>query len=131
MSAKGANLDLIFDTHALVWYGAGSTKFSPRVRHEVQMPECRIFVSAVTAWQYSDLLTRGRLAGASALDILQFGLDFEILDVPAKIWCRASALPNLHRDPVDRMLIAHALEAGLTIATADRTIHRYPVRTFW
>jgi PIN domain nuclease of toxin-antitoxin system len=36
-----------------------------------------------------------------------------------------------HGDPVDRMLIAHALHAGLTLVTADETIRRYPVPTIW
>ena len=124
-------MDLIFDTHALVWFGAGSPRFSRRVRHETEAPDCRIYVSAVTAWEYSDLLNRGRLPGATELDVLQLGLGFEILDWTAELWRYAKRLPDLHRDPVDRMLVAHAIEADLTIATADRTIPCYPVRTLW
>jgi PIN domain nuclease of toxin-antitoxin system len=44
---------------------------------------------------------------------------------------QADSLPDIHRDPVDRMLIAHAIAAGLVLVTADRQIDRYPVRTLW
>lgn len=40
-------------------------------------------------------------------------------------------LPALHRDPFDRLLIAHALHEGLVIITPDPMIHRYPIRAIW
>lgn len=54
-----------------------------------------------------------------------------VIDYPAEAYHVADSLPDIHRDPVDRMLIAHALHAGLPIVTADATIRRYPVRTIW
>jgi PIN domain nuclease of toxin-antitoxin system len=39
-------------------------------------------------------------------------------------------LPSIHRDPFDRMLLAHAMHFGWEIATSDRTFARYPVRLF-
>jgi PIN domain nuclease of toxin-antitoxin system len=124
-------LDLIFDTHALVWFGAGSSSFSKSVLEALEQPDCRTFVSAVTAWEYSDLVARGRLPGAAGLHVLQKGLGFELLDLPAGLWRRASVLPAIHRDPIDRMLIAHALEAGLVLVTADRQMRDYPVQSLW
>lgn len=40
-------------------------------------------------------------------------------------------LPPIHRDPFDRALVAHAIEAGAVIVTPDDEIRRYPVRTLW
>jgi PIN domain nuclease of toxin-antitoxin system len=40
-----------------------------------------------------------------------------------------SRLPNLHRDPFDRMLVCQAIELGVPIATNDVMIQRYPIRT--
>lgn len=40
-------------------------------------------------------------------------------------------LPALHRDPFDRLLIAHAITRGLTILTPDPLIHQYPVNSVW
>ena len=40
-------------------------------------------------------------------------------------------LPDLHRDPFDRLLVAQAIVGGLTIVTPDRLIKAYPVPTLW
>jgi PIN domain nuclease of toxin-antitoxin system len=44
---------------------------------------------------------------------------------------RASELPDHHRDPFDRLLVATALATGATILTPDEAIHRYPVSWRW
>jgi len=44
---------------------------------------------------------------------------------------RTCELPEHHRDPFDRLLIAAALAAGATIVTPDPAIHRYPVSWRW
>jgi PIN domain nuclease of toxin-antitoxin system len=44
---------------------------------------------------------------------------------------RANALPPIHKDPMDRMLIAQALNTGLTIITIDGLFAQYGVRTVW
>jgi PIN domain nuclease of toxin-antitoxin system len=38
-----------------------------------------------------------------------------------------AGLPPLHRDPFDRLLVAQALQHGLTVATVDPDIAAYPV----
>ena len=43
----------------------------------------------------------------------------------------ASQLPDIHRDPFDRLLICQAIEHGLTLVTPDRYIQQYPIRTLW
>jgi PIN domain nuclease of toxin-antitoxin system len=44
---------------------------------------------------------------------------------------RASELPNYHRDPFDRLLIAQAQLRNMILITPDENIHRYPVSTLW
>lgn len=44
---------------------------------------------------------------------------------------RIKTLPDIHRDPFDRLLVAQALEDGLVIVTRDGIIPRYPVQTIW
>lgn len=58
-------------------------------------------------------------------------LEAVVLPLPQEVWMLAEGLPDLHRDPIDRMLIAHAIHADLTLVTADEVIRRYPVRTLW
>ena len=44
---------------------------------------------------------------------------------------RANALPMHHKDPVDRMLIATALERAMTVITDDDVFEKYGVSTIW
>lgn len=41
---------------------------------------------------------------------------------------RVRALPDIHRDPFDRILITQAIEEHLVLVTADETIQKYPVQ---
>lgn len=122
---------LLIDTHALIWIGEGNAKLSTRVADAISESSAEIFVSAVTAYEYADLHHRGRLPGAAALTILQDRMLFEILDFPADLWSLAATLPPIHRDPIDRMLVAHAIALGMTLVTADHAIRRYPIETLW
>lgn len=58
-------------------------------------------------------------------------LEAEILDYPASAWTVVETMPQIHLDPVDRMLIAHAIHADLTLVSADRAMRSYPVRLLW
>jgi PIN domain nuclease of toxin-antitoxin system len=44
---------------------------------------------------------------------------------------RSTELPDLHRDPFDRLLVATALEEEATIVTPDDWIQRYPIPWTW
>jgi PIN domain nuclease of toxin-antitoxin system len=113
----------------LVWFGNGDPRVSQTVRRLLFNDATPLFVSAVVAWEYADLERRGRFGGAGPLQPLLNQLEASVLDLPAEAHLMANQLPNLHRDPVDRMLIAHALTANLPIITADRMIRSYPVQT--
>ena len=124
-------MHLLIDTHALVWLAAGDPRMSKIVLAMLGEAATVPLVSAVTAWEYTDLHSRGRFPSGIALGAILDRFALNVLDFPAETWQRASGLPAIHRDPVDRMLIAHALVAGHTLATADQTIHAYPVPTLW
>ncbi len=74
---------------------------------------------------------RGRLPGSVPLRRLRESLYFEVLPLPATIWTLCRLLPHIHRDPIDRMLVAHALQGGFTVVTADGKMRSYPVPTLW
>jgi PIN domain nuclease of toxin-antitoxin system len=122
---------LLIDTQVLVWIGAGDSRLPSRVQESLVDPRSQLFVSAVTAWEFSDLELRGRLPNAVSLMPIVDMLSASILDFPRQAWETVAGLPPLHRDPVDRMVIGHALVADLTVVTGDAIMRRYPVRTLW
>ena len=124
-------MDLIGDTHALAWLASDHPRLSRALVEAMGEPETRLFVSSVTAYEYSDLAARKRLPAELDIDGLQTEFGFTLLDYPAALWQIAAQLPDLHRDPVDRMLIAHAIALDLTLVSADETMRRYPVKSLW
>jgi PIN domain nuclease of toxin-antitoxin system len=124
-------LNLILDTHTLAWIASNDARLAKSVTNALGDADTRLIVSAVTAYEYSDLLTRGRLPSSVDIDILLAVLGFDLVDYSASLWRVAARLPDIHRDPVDRMLVAHAIALDATIATADTDMHKYPVKTLW
>lgn len=117
------------DTHVLAWLASGDKRLPVEPRE--RLFDQGFFISAATAFEYADLHKRGRLPANAPLSRLLTEFETDVIDLPAITWTVAPELPAIHRDPVDRMLIAHALIAGATIASADRHIRRYPVKLLW
>lgn len=113
----------------LAWLGQGNRSLPAVAREEIF--ERGFAISVVTACEYADLLNRGRLPDAASIDRLIERFETEVLDLPASAWLLAAGLPRIHRDPVDRMLIAHVLAADGVLATADRNMRTYPVPLLW
>ena len=123
--------ELLLDTQVLVWIGADDPRLPQRVRDTLLDPDSKLFVSAVTAWEFADLELRLRLpSGVSLPPILEL-LSARLLDFPHNAWEKIYDLPALHRDPIDRMLIGHAMTSELTLVTSDATMRQYPVKLLW
>mgnify|MGYP001594884923 FL=1 len=75
-------------------------------------------------------MARGRielpLATGAWLSALCADRGLTPLPLSAEVCVRAAELPNIHCDPVDRMIVAQAAEHGLLVLTSDRDIARYP-----
>lgn len=125
-------MDLLLDTQVLVWLGTGDRRLSRTVREAVFHPETTSFVSAVSAWEYADLKARGKFGvTAEPLGVILTTFDATVLSLPDEVWIIAETLPVFHKDPVDRMLVAHAMLLDMAIATSDGDIPDYAVRTLW
>ena len=55
----------------------------------------------------------------------------EVLPIRPSHVTALAGLPDLHRDPFDRVLIAHTIAEGMELITGDRQIRAYPVRIVW
>ena len=126
---------LLLDTHAFLWWLAGSDRLSDPARRAVEDEANDILVSAASAWEIATKYRLGRLPGASevALDIPGAIADqgFEELEITVDDAGRAGALPGSHRDPFDRMLIAQALARNLALVSSESLFDSYRVRRLW
>ncbi len=123
------------DTHALLWWMLDDSRLSTAARDTFQQGSNEILVSAIVAFEIGVKAAAGRLllpAPAEELVIEAMGAEgFGSLEVSVAHALRAAALPPIHRDPSDRLLIAQAQIEELPILTADPLIGRYDVETIW
>lgn len=123
---------LLLDTHALLWAVGSPTELPLRVRALLEDGKTEVCVSAASTWEISIKTALGKLElDLGALLVTLRTLEFAELRIGFEHTRRAGALPPIHRDPFDRMLVAQALEDGFTIVTHDLTIGRYAAPTLW
>ena len=124
-------MNLLIDTHALLWWKEGSRKLGPRARRAIERDAATVRVSAVSAWEIAIKSQLGRLRLATPLHLWMPGKleghGFLMLPVTVDHAVAVSSLPVHHDDPFDRLLIAQARHEGLTILTADAAFDDYGV----
>ena len=123
---------LLLDTHALLWALATPAKLPAATAAAIRDPANAVFVSAASAWEIAIKSALGKLS-ADLDEIVRTSIEvgFEELVVTLAHARRVRALPPRHRDPFDRMLVAQAIEEGLTVVTRDAAVGDYGVSTLW
>ena len=114
--------DVLIDTHFVLWLRREPQKLTAAER-QILRASSTVFVSAVSLWEIAMLLGRGRIAGNDQLLDIPPGLDW----LPIRPnHCKAlAALPRLHGDPFDRMLVAQAQSEQTPLLTRDLTMRNY------
>jgi PIN domain nuclease of toxin-antitoxin system len=122
----------LLDTHALIWANISPERLSPAVREAIESRTVR--VSLVSLWE---LILKKRRAGTAVPDPL-FWWDLyvtraavEVVPIRTAHIAQLDALPELHRDPFDRMLVAQARAEKLRLITGDTMLARYDVEIVW
>ncbi len=126
---------LLLDTHAFLWWLAGSDRLSPVAHRAIGNAANEKLISAASAWEIATKHRLGKLPSASALanDIAAgiSGEGFEELPITVDDAVRAGNLPAFHRDPFDRMLIAQALARNLVLVSIESLFDGYGIRRLW
>ncbi len=118
----------MLDTHAFLWWLSDDPRLGPKARELIANADNQIFVSAATAWEISIKKSIGKLEAPDDLDSVAEEEGFDKLPISFFHGERAGDLPQHHRDPFDRMLIAQSQAEGLEIVTADDAIPGYAVK---
>ena len=131
--AGGPPVNVLLDTCALLTLARG--ELPDRAASALsKAPEAG--VSVVSAWEVAIKAASGklRLHQEPIHWFLRLTERHQLRELPldAHLACAAAALPKIHGDPFDRVLVALALNRGLTILTSDENVSRYPgVTTVW
>lgn len=126
---------VLLDTHALLWWNVDDRRLSEAARDVIRDGRNEIVVSAASVWEIAIKSAKGRLDLPTTVD--RYVDDrlrrnrWSALAIDVRHVIRAASLPEHHRDPFDRALIAQAQVEGLPILTTDAAITRYDVETIW
>ncbi len=122
---------LLVDTRALLWWLSDDAALSERARALIADPANEPLVSVASLWEIAIKQSLGKLVAPADLPETIVAEGFALLPIGAQHAWRVRALPQHHRDPFDRLLIAQALVEGLPILTGDAAFGAYGVGVRW
>jgi PIN domain nuclease of toxin-antitoxin system len=128
-------LKLLLDTCTFLWIILDNPQLSSRARELFADPANDVYLSVVSTWEIALKHALGRLPLPDSLDPFiptqrrRHWIESLALEEGATL--HLPKIPDLHRDPFDRMLVSQALVHGLVILTPDSLIAQYPVLTEW
>ena len=124
-------MKLLLDTHALIWMAVEADRLSETAAAALADPANDVFVSAVSGWEIALKRARGLLRFPDLDRAMVAQLRLIELPVSLRHTSEIAHLPDHHRDPFDRMLIAQARVDGMTIVSRDRAFTSYDVALRW
>jgi PIN domain nuclease of toxin-antitoxin system len=120
---------LLLDTHLLLWAASDPERLPGAAQDLLLNPDNEPWFSAVSLWE---------ITIKSGLDRPDFGVDAALLrrglldhgytelSMTGAHVVAVAGLPNLHKDPFDRLLVAQAQVEGILFVTHDPLVARYP-----
>ncbi len=121
-------MNLLLDTHLLLWAASEPKRLSAKARTLLLDPANHLVFSSASLWEISI---------ENGLDRADFNVDprrlwrmllvsgYRELPVTSEHAVAVNELPSLHKDPFDRILVAQARVEGLTLLTVDKAVAKY------
>lgn len=122
-------MKLLLDTHLLLWTAAEPSKLPKKVRSLILEKDNDLFFSAASIWEIAIKSRLGREDFDIDANLLRRGLvdnGYLELSINVEHALAVMALPPLHKDPFDRMLVAQATVEGFVLLTSDEQVAAYP-----
>jgi PIN domain nuclease of toxin-antitoxin system len=128
-------VNVLLDTHVLLWYYLDDPELSSQARATIQDPANAIFVSAASHWEIAIKVSIKKytlhIPFATFVQEAIFDNGFRQLPVEPQHSSASIGLPFHHRDPFDRFIIAQAIVESMPIISNDSIIDSYPVKPIW
>ena len=122
----------LLDTCAMIWLGMGGGDLSANARRRIASASA-LHYSSISAWEIARLLKAGKVVipNDAASFVADLREQYGIIAIPPTddIMLRAAQLPDFHKDPADRIIIATSLAYNLTVITGDGKFSQYGAKT--
>ena len=126
---------VLLDTHTFLWWVTNDSRLSKSVIKVIEDPEVEVLLSVVTPWEMVIKVGIGKLQLTDTPEVLvreqRSRHHFQILPIKLEHVLKVGALPDHHKDPFDRLLIAQSLEENVPLVTDDPLIQRYVLNILW
>ena len=122
-------MKLLLDTHVLLWAAGAPERLSPGARKLLEDPRNELLFSAASIWEIAIKSSLGRDDFRADPRVVRRALldrGYVELPITSQHAVSIDGLPPLHKDSFDRILIAQALQEGITLVTTDPVVARYP-----
>lgn len=120
-------MTLLLDTHALLWWLDDPRLLSKAARKAISDGKNTVYISAAVIWEISIKRALGKLDAPDDLEAAMTANRFLPLPVTVPHALAAATLPDHHRDPFDRLLIAQARVEEFKLVSRDPRIPDYGV----
>jgi|SRR5699024_10188958 len=122
-------MKLLLDTHLLLWAAAEPGKLSAQALQLLNDADNELLFSAASLWEVTIKNALGRDDFRVDPRLFRRGLldnAYTELAITSAHTVATASLPELHKNPFDRILVAQALTEGFLLLTADEKVSQYP-----
>lgn len=124
-------MKLLLDTHVFLWYISKDNRLAKTLRESIQNIENQVFLSVISLWETIVKYQIGKLSLPDSpetyLPLQRKKHQIDSIELDEASVSHLPDLPEIHRDPFDRILICQAIEHELIFVTVDEKIFQYPV----
>lgn len=128
-------MKLLLDTHVLIWWSSNSDKLTNKVYDLITDTNNSLMFSIASVWEMQIKSQLGKLNLIAPIPELianqQQVNKIQILPIELNHIYVLKDLPDNHRDPFDRIIIAQALFEKMPVVSKDEIFDAYPVDKIW
>jgi len=123
----------LLDTHVIIWCAERrEDKLSPKAKEIILDAANSIYISTASLWEVAIKIGLGKITVSFERLLNEVeNAGFQILHPENKYLKKLFDLPQIHKDPFDRLIIATAISEEMTLLTADDNIQKYDVQWAW
>lgn len=128
-------MKLLVDAHTLIWAVDDPSKLGPQAVTVLQDPANDLLLSAVTIWEIAIKVGLKKLSLSMPykqwVTKAMADLGMTVLPITVEYADVQTGLPNHHRDPFDRMLVAQSQVENIHLVSADPVFDQYGINRLW
>lgn len=125
----------LIDTQLFIWLNTDITRLTRKFVTLSQSGQNEFYLSMASVWEMQIKQQLGKLSLPTTVEQLvkhnQAMSNLNILNIDLKHIGALESLPDVHKDPSDRLIIAQSLCESMTLISADQVFQHYPVQVVW